>query len=128
VRRIANKGAKCSAFRCMTDKAAKDHLCSKHRARAYKLKNPEAYTFNVLRSNAKRRGVAFDLTLPEFTLFCMNTNYIEGKGKKGGSMSIDRIDPSVGYTVENIQILTLADNASKMHTDRAQRDTQAPPF
>jgi hypothetical protein len=74
-------------------------------------------SYNTLRYNAKRRGKAFDLTFEQFKEFCRKTNYINKKGKTASSYSIDRIRPAEGYTVDNIQVLTLAANSLKKYTD-----------
>jgi hypothetical protein len=74
-------------------------------------------TFYFLRGNAKRRGIDFDLTLEQFRVFCTNTEYLKLKGKKSGSMSIDRIDNRRGYEIDNIRLITLAENSRKRAVD-----------
>lgn len=91
--------------------------CSSCRSRAYRKKFPIKYAFTTLKSNAKRRGIEFSLTIEYFTLFCTKTNYIRGKGKTSESYSIDRIDINKGYVEDNIQILTLRENTQKMHLE-----------
>jgi len=71
----------------------------------------------LLKSNAKRRGKFFDLTLEQFKTFCIDTGYMAGKGKKATSLSIDRIDVEKGYTIDNLQILTLTANTVKRHEE-----------
>jgi hypothetical protein len=88
--------------------------CAKCRKRKQKQKNPVKYFFNVLKQNAKRRGKYFDLTLEEFRVFCEKTNYLELKGKSGMAATIDRINNELGYTANNIQILSHFDNTSKL--------------
>jgi len=66
-----------------------------------------------LKSNAKRRGKVFELTFQEFEQFCYETDYLQGRGKKKTSYSIDRIDNSKGYTLDNIRVMTLSGNAKK---------------
>jgi len=115
---IKNKNPKlCQAYRCKNKKMDRHRFCSKHAKRYQKEVNPENYYFNILRSNANRRGKQFSLTLEEFKVFCKRTGYLEKKGKSAGSASIDRIDPSKGYQLDNIQMITLADNTRKMHED-----------
>lgn len=36
-----------------------------------------------------------------------------GKGRHADSYSVDRIDNDKGYTIDNIRVLTLSENASK---------------
>lgn len=69
--------------------------------------------FKTLRDNAKRRGKEFALTFEQFSRFCYETNYLAGKGRKSQSYSIDRRDNSKGYTIDNIRVLTVAENTRK---------------
>jgi hypothetical protein len=94
-----------------------DRFCGKHRHRFTKHNNIVAYTFNALKSNAKRRGKEFTLTRTQFKKFCLKTDYIKLKGRRPNSASIDRIDSSKGYSLDNIQILSLSINSSKGNRD-----------
>lgn len=85
--------------------------------RKYKQKNPEKYYFNILRTNAKRRRKEFILTIDEFIQFCKETGYLQNKGKRKESASIDRIDTNKGYSIDNIQVLSLSDNSIKQHAE-----------
>ena len=78
--------------------------------------------------NAKRRGKDFRLTLAEFELFCEQTNYLVLKGKTAKSASIDRIDHTRGYFIDNIQVLSLSDNSKKQHTDKSVNQDDDCPF
>ena len=72
-----------------------------------------AYFYTKLKANAKQRGKEFTLTKEEFEAFCNETKYLELKGKSADSYTIDRIDASKGYSIDNIQILTLRANGLK---------------
>lgn len=116
---IDNKNKKlCCAYRCGNERAKKDRFCHKHRKRYLKETKPASYFYNLLKGNAKRRGKDFGLTLAEFELFCEQTNYLVLKGKTAKSASIDRIDHTRGYYLDNIQMLSLSDNSKKQHTDK----------
>lgn len=120
---VQNKDKKlCCAYRCKNKRTDKDRFCSKHRHRYDKENNPVNYVFNALRSNAKRRGKVFTLTLEQFKQFCEETDYINKRGKTGKSASIDRIDNNKGYEIGNIRILTLSENSAKWTHD------EEPPF
>lgn len=108
----------CQAPYCRKNKPVKDIFCPKHRKRLQREQDPEAYFYNALKCNAKRREKYFDITLEEFRIFCKETEYIKNKGKNADSASIDRIDADKGYTISNLQILSLGDNTRKMHTDK----------
>lgn len=94
---------------------AKKHrrICSMHIARRWKENRPEAYAFNTLRCNAKRRGKEFGLTLEQFRAFCRRTGYLKHKGQEAESMSIDRIDNTRGYFIDNIRVISLSENSRK---------------
>ena len=106
----------CCAHGCLT-KAIKDRFCTKHRKRYTREHDPAAYYFEILRSNAKRRKKDFILTLQEFRLFCASTGYLELKGKRPKSLTIDRRDHTKGYSFDNIQVLTLSQNVRKHFED-----------
>jgi len=116
---IKNKDRKlCKAYKCKNPRAGKtDRFCSKHRHRFRKENDIVAYTYNLRKSRAKQRGHSFTITLEEFRKWCAENDYIDKKGKKAGSASIDRKDDSIGYTYDNMQILSLSDNSAKQHKD-----------
>lgn len=103
----------CCAYRCRKKPAKRDRFCPMHRHRFRKHNDPEAYTFYALKSNAKRRGIEFTLTLMQFREFCQTTGYIEKKGKHPRAMTIDRHINSIGYTEDNIRCISLNENSSK---------------
>lgn len=84
----------------------------------WRANNPIKAAFVQLRDNAKRRRKEFTLTLEEFTSFCMATTYLDGKGRERQCLTIDRIDPSKGYTFDNIQPLTCSENTIKGNKER----------
>ena len=103
----------CVACRCSNKRHAPNRFCHKHHKRFQKESNPTVYVFGALKQNARRRGKAFTLTIEQFKDFCTRTGYLRLRGKTGKSASIDRIDPSRGYTADNIQILSLSANSKK---------------
>lgn len=107
----------CVAYACKNNKSKYDRFCSKHSKRFQKFKNPVKYTFNNKKNRAKQRGIEWGLSLEEFTEFCEENNYMELKGRRAESMSIDRKDPKIGYFKGNLQPLSLSDNTKKMHSD-----------
>lgn len=93
----------------------KRRQCNTCVSRLHRAKHRVKYAFDTLKSNAKRRGHGFDLTLEQFEKWCVATDYIVGKGKTTESFSVDRIDNNKGYTLDNIRVLSLRDNSRK-HT------------
>ena len=69
--------------------------------------------YNNLKSKAKTRGIRVEITLQEFREFCQRTGYIIVKGRRGKNATIDRRDPTKGYTKENMQLLTHRENSTK---------------
>lgn len=115
----------CPVYRCKKLKGNKKGFCHRHHAQAVKHRHPVSCTYNTLKQNAKRRGIGFDLTLKQFREWVKGNGYMEGKGKEASSLSIDRIDSSIGYELGNLQLLTLSDNTKKMHLDNRSEE---PPF
>lgn len=88
-------------------------ICSTCRSRRTRAADPIRYSFINLRTNAKRRGKVFTITLEYFKQFCYRTDYIAGKGRTADSYTVDRINESLGYEPGNIQVLPNADNVRK---------------
>jgi hypothetical protein len=98
--------------RCLP--SGKSCYCSKCRTRNWRDRHPVEYTFAKIRSRAKERGHAFTLTIDEFREFVARTDYMQRKGKTGASLSIDRIRNEEGYHRDNIRVLTLSENATRL--------------
>jgi len=105
--------ALCPAYRCCNKPGTKKRFCPRHHHMRQAETNPLGYTYSLLKTNAKRRGKVFTLTLEQFRQFCTETNYLALKGKQGSNLSIDRIDNSKGYEAGNLQVLTLSANSRK---------------
>lgn len=110
-RRIKSKKI-CSTKFCRKE-AKRGTTCYSCKAAKYKERNPFRYAYNTLKQNAKRRKKFFDLTFEQFKSFAIKVDYIGRKGRKYTSLHIDRIDESRGYTANNIQALTNAQNGRK---------------
>jgi hypothetical protein len=67
------------------------------------------------------------LTFEQFKVFAIQTDYLRGKGKTVNSYSIDRIKNEEGYSIGNIQVLTLSEN-SKKHTKKIEYDHETRTF
>lgn len=79
----------------------------------WRLNNPMKAAYQTLKYNSKRRNIEFGLTFEEFEEFAIKEDYIGKKGRLGTSYTIDRIDERLGYTKDNIQILTRSQNSLK---------------
>lgn len=95
----------------------RDNLCCRCNARRWKTSSPFAYHFNALRGNARRRGKEFTLTIDQYKEFAIREGLFSPAGVKYPNRSIDRIDQSRGYHIDNIQVLTISENVRKKYTD-----------
>ena len=86
-----------------------------------KERRPWTYVLNMLRHSARKRKLPFTLTVAQFKKFCEETGYLESRGNKPGSMTIDRIDWDEGYHIWNLQVLTHEEN-SEQGADNKRRD------
>jgi len=118
----------CVAYRCKAKHTPRDRFCSKHRHRYRKEADPVKYTYQTLKSNARRRGKVFTITLEYFRKFCEDTGYLQNKGRYAKAASIDRKDHTKGYEPGNLQILSLADNSAKRWQDEDPTAANYCPF
>lgn len=90
-------------------------LCRTCESRKYRASDPVKYSYHTLRSNTIRRKGRhfFALTLDEFRLYCVETDYIAGKGRTRLSHTIDCLDPEMGYFIGNIRPLPNGMNSKK---------------
>lgn len=80
----------------------------------YENKFPFRNKYFKLRYRAKIRGIEFGITYEELRDFLFTNNVDSTKlGRTKECLSIDRIDPRVGYFIHNLQILTISENSSK---------------
>lgn len=77
------------------------------------MKNPAYYVFETVRASARKRGIDFKLTFEEFQEFDRQTGYVASVGRESESLTIDRIDTTKGYQLNNIRALTYKENVSK---------------
>ena len=103
---------KCTTEGCLNEAQPLRRICGKCRSIKYREKYPLKYWYNTLKHNARRRGKSFTLTIDQFETFCMKTGYDKYKGKTATSLSVDRIDNTLGYSMDNIRAITLSDNTA----------------
>lgn len=135
-----NKEEKCVTKYCRNRKALKTtyytatdgtkivykhylNHCWKCRARMLKERQPVTYVLNMLRHSARKRNLPFTLTKAEFGKFCAETGYLEKRGNKEDSLTIDRKDWNEGYHIWNLQVMTHKDNSGQGcdNTSREER-------
>jgi hypothetical protein len=117
---------KCATPGCEKEARQGRKICTGCKTRQHRSRHPLRYWYDTLKMNAKRRGKPFDLTLEQFTEFCMKTGYGDLKGKTATSLSVDRIQSHLGYTYDNIQAITLSENSTKRFDDSLKPDEDCP--
>lgn len=95
-------------------------LCGHHYKMLWRFNNPLHAAFDDLRSSARKRRKEFTLTLEQFTALVAPTRYMDEKGKERHCLHIDRIDVTLGYTFENLQVITCTENVLKGNAERRQ--------
>jgi hypothetical protein len=107
--------------------AEKNRESKKRGALAYYYKNkvedPIRYLLKYARLRAKQKGIEFSLTrddikIPELCPYLLVPLTIAGERKH--SPSIDRIDPSLGYSKDNIEIISTLANSMKWNSTREE--------
>lgn len=80
--------------------------------RQWRAANPMKHRLAVLRDRAARKKVPFNLTLKWLTNFLTENAY------NPAEHHIDRKQPWLGYTMGNLQVLTIGDNIAKGNRER----------
>lgn len=114
----------CCAYGCKSKPNEKKcGMCHKHYAIYRRQKDPVYNRYVNFKGNALRRKKEFSITLEEFREFCVKTGYIIKKGMRGRNCSVDRINNNLGYSIGNIQLLTIYKNIEKYNlVDKKNED------
>lgn len=118
--RTACKACTCSKEKVWRDKTGK----GKDYIKAYRERNPTGYAVTRCRQSAKLKGLEFDLDLHfpelrarvdrgvcEVTGVKLDLSNPKGHNlKRPTALSIDRVDSSKGYTINNVRVVCLAVN------------------
>lgn len=113
-------------------------LCRKCQQRSLKHSNPLAYAYRFHLNSARRRGIAWLLTLEQFRTF-WEVNHPEAwalkvarmqskdtnkmRHKAAEILEMDRVDPSKGYEPDNLRIATKRVNVQRMWECRSKPPT-----
>jgi len=104
---------KCKVRGCSNDRGGGRVVCFKHHMICWRTRNPLHAAYSTLRDHAKRRRLAFTLTMEQFAALVVPAGYLTRKGNNQDDLHIDRINPLKGYEHGNLQILTCSENSSK---------------
>lgn len=107
----------CSVFHCrrVVASGTGGRACSHCKMTRWRINNPEQTAYCNVRDRARRKKIPFLITLEEFVEFLhvAGDGYLEGRGKYVGCLHLDRIDPTKGYEVGNLQVLSAEENSRK---------------
>lgn len=101
---------------CHNEAAPGRKICYKCRSKEIRLKFRPQMVFYWLKQSAKKRGIEFTITKDQLIKFILENGYIQNSGRLKDHFTIDRINGSLGYSLDNIQILTRSENSAKYHS------------
>lgn len=113
-----HRRGRCVKYRCRRRSARKKGgVCNTCAARLLRLKDPTYYAWSNLRCSARKRGIAFRITLAQWRAWCRETGYVDHRGKTPDAMTVDRREKDKPYTIDNIRPMTHQDNSSHAYED-----------
>jgi hypothetical protein len=74
---------------------------------------PRRRDFTNARSNAKRRGISWDLTFEEWASVWAASGKYAQRGRRHGEYQMDRRVSEIGYCIGNVQIIVGEKNRTK---------------
>jgi len=107
----------CSVRNCRrkVGLSEKSDKCYKHRLRAWKEKHPHAYAWGKLKRRARARGIKFTLTIQDYKDLMAGLDLTKLVSHTSLSISVDRVENSLGYYRWNVQRMTLKENSRKQY-------------
>ena len=106
-----------STKRCRTaycrNKCFHKTICSKCSMRIWRKANPIRDRYAIVKARAVKRDRVFDISYEDFLAICTAAEF------NPKLHAIDRIDHTLGYTKDNIQILTQTENIIKGNIERS---------
>lgn len=111
----------CEVPFCRRQSGAGRHVCNTCRDRAWRARYPEHHLWKNLKASARRRGIAFTITLADWITWCAANDFVARVGRGATSATVDREDDRRGYAIDNIRPLPNAENAARPR----ERDTSA---
>jgi hypothetical protein len=106
----------CRAWRCTAKPRnvgthpTSTQLCGGCYKAEWRAKNPERAAYGQQRDHARARRIPFTLSFDEWWAVVEPTGYMDGKGCLRHQLHVDRLDPSKGYEVGNIRVITCTEN------------------
>lgn len=115
---IEGKGSLCAVAYCRRRRVKGRRICHKCRMVKWRAANPMRSAYCTLRDHAKARKLSFTISFDQYRELCSTTGYLDKKGNKVGCLHLDRIDPTLGYDYDNIQVLSCSENTAKGNQER----------
>ena len=119
-------------YKKASNKEGYDTLCKTCRIKKYSISTDDRYIKNLYMRQI-HNSIKRDMYLPTYTLMELKTwiqsqvtwhtlwdNYKNANYQTELAPSIDRINPNISYTLQNIQLVTWKDNAQHEHADVSQ--------
>jgi hypothetical protein len=106
--------------------------CRGCRSKIQDSKAPLRRVYRNIKISARRRGKTFSLTYEKLESLALAAGYKLGTNKHAQGLSIDRIKSGIGYTDDNVRIMTLSDNVRREYIEEwdppeTRPDKVAPP-
>lgn len=120
----------CRAYRCtaaprnIATHPTSTQLCGSCYKAQWRAQNPERAAFGTQRDHARARHIPFTLTFEQWWVVVETTGYMDGRGRLRHCLHVDRLDPSKGYEVGNIRVITAAENTAKDNNRRRYVDAK----
>jgi hypothetical protein len=70
--------------------------------------------------NSKRRGIEFDMSYEEWLLVWTASGKLHLRGRQPGQYCMSRFNDTGGYTVENVEIISIEQNTYDRHAGRSK--------
>lgn len=103
----------CQTSACNNETDGNRKHCGTCRSKKYRSNDQVRYFLNNLRRSAIKRKIFFDLSLDEFRKWAIKEEFRFGIKAHRDRDSVDRKERHLGYTLSNIQKLTVSENSKK---------------
>lgn len=106
----------CKNITCHNDAAPNRKICYKCRSANIKSKlGPAVMAWYWIRKSAKKRRIEFSLPKDWFIKFVTDSGYTAKSGRLRDDLTIDRRNGDLGYTIDNVRVVTKSYNSAKFH-------------
>lgn len=93
------------------------YYCPTCANRRWRAAHPVEHMYYMIRASALRCEIPITIKRWQWVLWCRWHGLTHRGGLKGDSWTIDRVDASRGYSLDNIQLMTMRENSRKARTE-----------